>query len=130
MVDISSVQAFNHEMPWESKVLTNFNRFLIDYLRSEILSYAAVVNIAEFILIVLMVEQIVNIDIVNISLDSLQVNIIFIPCDTSFPITIWATHNLFIVLFTIISFAWHIIVDVVIFFFFIGIALLHFIRFF
>ncbi len=84
MVDIAPIQTFDHKVPREAKILTNFYRFLIDYLRSEILCYAAVVNIAEFILIVLMVEQIIDIDIVNISLDSLQVNIIFVPCGTSF----------------------------------------------
>lgn len=46
MVDVSSVQALNHKVSRESKVLAHFNGLLVDYLRREVLSDAAVVNVA------------------------------------------------------------------------------------
>ena len=76
MVYVPSIQALDHEMPWKTKVLAHLQCFLIDILRGEVLSDAAVVSIAQLDLVVLVVEQVVHIDIVHVALDAAQVNII------------------------------------------------------
>ena len=71
MIDIAPIQAFDHELARESEILANFYRLFVDDLRSEILCDAAVVYVTEFVLVVLVIEQIVHIHVVNVTLDRL-----------------------------------------------------------
>ena len=78
VVDVSTVEALDHELAWESEVLAHFDRLFVDDLRCEVLCDAAVVNVAQLILVVLVVEQIVHIDVVYVALDRLKIHIVFI----------------------------------------------------
>ena len=84
VVDVSTVEALDHELAWESEVLAHFDRLFVDDLRCEVLSDAAVVNVAQLILVVLVVEQIVHIDVVYVALDRLKIHVVFIVFFASF----------------------------------------------
>jgi len=76
MVEVPSVEALNHELPWEAEVFTHFQSFLIDVLCREVFSDATIVSIAELSPIVLIIEEVVNIHIVHIALDALQIDVL------------------------------------------------------
>ena len=76
MVEVPSVEALNHELPWEAEVLTHLQSFLIDVLCREVFSDAAIVSVAELSPIVLIIEEVVNIHIVHIALDALQIDVL------------------------------------------------------
>ena len=67
MVDISPVQALDHKMPGEAEILAHLDRLLVQNLTRKVLCNATVVNIAQLILVVLMVEQVVHVDIVHVA---------------------------------------------------------------
>ena len=77
MVDIAPVKALNHEVPREAEVFTDFDRLFVDHLRAEVLCDATVVDVAELVLIVLMIEQVVNVDEIDVALNTRSVNPIF-----------------------------------------------------
>ena len=76
MVYVAPVETFDHEVPWESKVFTDLERLLVDVLRGEVFCDAAVVRIAQLCLVVLVVEQIVDIHIVNVTLYAAKIYVI------------------------------------------------------
>jgi len=76
MIDISSVQAFDQELPGETKVLANLKSFFVNIFCAKVLCDAAVIGITEFNLVILMVKQVVNVYIVHIALDVFQVNVV------------------------------------------------------
>ena len=76
MIDVASVEAFDHEVSWKSKVLADFERLLVDVLRGEVLRDAAVVRIAQLCFVVLVVKQIVHIHIVNVALYAAKIYVI------------------------------------------------------
>ena len=113
VVDVSTVEALDHELAWESEVLAHFDRLFVDDLRCEVLCDAAVVNVAQLILVVLVVEQIVHIDVVYVALDRLKIHVVFI--------IFFAAFASFAALF---SSAFSILLLVIVFFFFVfGLAL-------
>lgn len=73
MIKISSVQAFDHELAWEAKVLTHFEPLFIYILCREVFSDAAVVSVRQLSVIILIIKQIVYVNIVNVTLDTLQI---------------------------------------------------------
>lgn len=90
MVDVTSVKALYHELPRETEVLTYFYRFFIYYLRAKVLRNAAIVYVTKFVFVVLVIKEIINVYIVDIALDSLQINIIFAAAVSTF----FATRSL------------------------------------
>ena len=78
MVDVAPVEALYQELPREAEVLANLERLFVDVFGGKVLGNAAVVGVAQFDFVVLMVEQVVHIYVVNVSLDILQVQIIFV----------------------------------------------------
>ena len=100
VVDVSTVEALDHELAWESEVLAHFDRLFVDDLRCEVLCDAAVVNVAQLILVVLVVEQIVHIDVVYVALDRLKIHVVFI---ISFFAAFTAFATLFASAFSIFS---------------------------
>ena len=74
MVNVATVQTLDHEVSWEAEVFTDLNRFFVYDLRSEVFCDAAVVDVAELVFIVLMVEKVVNVDIIDIALNAGSVN--------------------------------------------------------
>ena len=114
MVDVSTVEALDHELAWESKVLTHFDRLFVDNLRREVLRNAAVVNVTQLVLVVFVVEQIVHIDVVYVSLDRLKIHVVFI-------VSFFAAFTAFATLFAS-AFSIFFLVIVLVFFVF-GLAL-------
>ena len=78
MVDVTPIQTFDHKVSWEAKVLAYFDSLFIENLGGKVLGDAAVVYVTQFILIVLMVEQIVHIYIVYIALNACQIDSIIL----------------------------------------------------
>ena len=74
MVDITTIQTFDHKVPRETEIFANFYRFFIKNLRSEVFSDTAIVYVTQLVFIVFMIKQVVNIDIVYIALDTCQVD--------------------------------------------------------
>ena len=52
MVDVSTIQALDHELPGEPEVVANLQRFLIDVLRREVLRDATVIRVAQLYFVV------------------------------------------------------------------------------
>ena len=78
MVNVTLVQTLHHEVPWEPKILTHLQCFLVYQLGGKVFCNATVVNIAELGAIILIVEQIVHIDIVDVALNTRQINLIIL----------------------------------------------------
>lgn len=74
MVDVSPVKAFDDELAREAEVLTDLQGLFVYVFSGEVLSDAAVVRVAQFDLVVLVVEQIVYVYIVHIALYVFQVD--------------------------------------------------------
>lgn len=96
MVNISSVQALNQELAWEPEVFTHLQSFLVDVLGREVFSNAAVVSVAQFDFIIFMVEEVVDVNIVHVSLNILEVNIRFLVSIASFALAF--SISLFVVI--------------------------------
>ena len=77
MVNVTPIQAFDHELSGEAEIFADFYGLFINNLRGEVLCDAAVVNIAQLVSIILVVEQVVYIDVVDITLNGLEVNSVF-----------------------------------------------------
>jgi hypothetical protein len=75
VVDVASVQTFNQELTWEPKVFTDLKGLFVDVLGGEVFGDAAVVCVAEFDLVVLVVEEVVDVNIVYVTLDVLEVDV-------------------------------------------------------
>ena len=63
-------------MSRKSEIFAYFQCLLVNVLRSEVFCDATVVSVAQFYLVVLVVEQIVHVNIIHITLDTTQVNVI------------------------------------------------------
>ena len=70
MVNIATIETFDHKVARKAEVLAHFNRFFVNDLRSKVFCDAAIVYIAELILVILMVEQVVYVDIIDIALNA------------------------------------------------------------
>ena len=75
MIYVSSVETLDQELPWEPEVLTNLKGLFVYVFCRKIFSDATVVGVAQFYLIILMIEKIVYIYIVHITLYVFEVNI-------------------------------------------------------
>lgn len=82
VVYVSSVQALDDKRARVPKVLAHFERFLIDVLRCEVLSDAAVVRVGKLRAIKSIIEQVVNVDVVDVPLDFVHVNVVLLPVAT------------------------------------------------
>ena len=81
MVDITPIKTLDHKVPWESEILAYFKSFLVDVLRSEVFSDAAVVCVTQLCLIVLVVKQIVYVHIVDVPLNAAKIDVVrFLLC--------------------------------------------------
>ena len=76
MVDVATIQAFDHELTREPKVVANLQGLLVDVLRRKVFRDATVVGVAQLYLVVLVVEEVVHVHIVHIALDVLQVDVV------------------------------------------------------
>jgi hypothetical protein len=76
VVQVSSVEALDHELAGEPEVFAHFEGLLVYVLRREILCDAAVISVGEFGAVVLIIEEVVNINVVNVALDALQVDVL------------------------------------------------------
>ena len=76
MVDVAPIETLDHEVPWESKVLADLERLLVNILGSEVLSDATVVRVAQLSLVVLVVEQVVDVHVVDVALYAVKINIV------------------------------------------------------
>ena len=72
MVDVSSIETLNEELPRIPKILANSKRFLINVLGCKVLSDTAVVRVTQFGLVAALVKQVVDVDVVDIASDLLQ----------------------------------------------------------
>lgn len=74
VINVASVQALDHEVSWKAKVFTDFNRLFVYDLGGEVFCDAAVVDVAELVLVVLVVEKVVYVDKIDIALNVGSVN--------------------------------------------------------
>ena len=73
MINITPVQALNHKLPWEPEVFADCKSFLVNILCWKIFRYATVICITELYFVIFVVEQVIDVDIVNISLEVLYI---------------------------------------------------------
>ena len=78
MIDISAVQTFDHKLSWEAKVFTYTEGFFVNVFSREIFCNAAVVSVGELRWIDLVIEEVVHVDVVNIPLNALKVNVLWL----------------------------------------------------
>ena len=113
VVDVSTIEALDHELAGESEILAHFDRLFVDDLRCEVLCDAAVVNVAQLILVVLVVEQIVNIDVVYVALDRLKIHVVFIAFFATFATLFASSFSIFLLVivfvFFVLGFALHLV---------------------
>jgi hypothetical protein len=76
MVNVAPIKALDHKRAGVPKVLAHFKSLLVDVLCGEIFSDAAVVCVAQFCPVKSIIKQVVNIDIVYISLYFFQVHFV------------------------------------------------------
>lgn len=76
MVDVSTIQALDHELSREAKVFAYLKCLLVDVLSREIFCDAAIVCVGKLSSVNLIVEEVVNINIVHITLDALQIGVL------------------------------------------------------
>lgn len=100
MIYVSSIQALYEELPWETKVLANLESFFIYVFCREIFCDAAVVGVAELYLVVLMIKQIVDIYIIDVTLNVLEINIrLFVALAACYSTIIFHTVLFFFIIF-------------------------------
>lgn len=75
MVNVSPIEALDEELSGEPKVFTNQKGLLVNVLCRKVFGDAAVVGVAEFDLVILVIEQIVHVYIVHIALNVFEVNV-------------------------------------------------------
>ena len=114
VVDVSTIEALDHELAGESKILAHFDRLFVDDLRCKVLCDAAVVNVAQLIFVVLVVEQIVNIDVVYVALDRLKIHVVFIAFFATFATLFASSFSIFLLVlivfvFFVLGFALHLV---------------------
>ena len=78
MVNVAAIETFDHEVAREAEVFAHFDRLLVNDLRGKVLCDATIVYIAELILVILMVEQVVHVDVIDITLNARQVQSILL----------------------------------------------------
>jgi hypothetical protein len=76
MIDIATVETLNHECSGEPKVLTYFECLFINVLCREVFGDTAVICIGQLCVVVLIIKEVIDINIVNITLDALQVKVL------------------------------------------------------
>lgn len=76
MINISPVETLDHELPRETEVFTDAQGLLIYVFGGEVLCYTTIIGVRELCRVDLVVEQVVNIDIVDVSLNGFQVNVL------------------------------------------------------
>ena len=78
MVEVTFVQALYNKVSRIPVAFYDFQCFLINVLSGEILSDTAVVRIRKLCAVIFLVKEIINVDIVYISLYIFQIDIIFL----------------------------------------------------
>jgi hypothetical protein len=76
MIDVTPIQALNHKLSWEAEVFTNPQGFFIDIFGGKVFCYATIVRIGELGSVDLVIEKIVYVDIVNITLNRLEIDVL------------------------------------------------------
>lgn len=76
MVDISAIEAFYHELARETEILAHFKCFFVDVFGREILSDAAIISVREFRRVDLVIEEVVNVYVVHVTLNTFQISVL------------------------------------------------------
>jgi hypothetical protein len=76
MIYITAVQAFYHELAREAEILANSKCFFIYVLCRKILCDAAIVCVRELCSVYLIIEEVVNVNIVHITLDAFEIDVL------------------------------------------------------
>ena len=107
MVNIATIETFDHEVAWEAEVFAHFDCFFVNNLRSKVFCNAAIVYIAELIFVILMVEQVVHVDIIDIALNACKVNsilLLFIVFSTSASMSVLTSYRILSALLRLLLF--------------------------
>ena len=75
MIYVPAIQALYQELAGEAKVLAYAQSLLVDVLGREVLRDAAVVGVAQFYFVILMIEKIIDVNVIYITLNIFEVDI-------------------------------------------------------
>ncbi len=89
MIDISPIEALYHELAGETEVFAHAQRLLVDILRAEVLSDAAIVRIGELRRVYLVIEEVIYVYIVHVALYRLQIDVLTLLLLICVGITTW-----------------------------------------
>jgi len=122
VVDVPTIQAFDHELAREPEVLAHTQGLFIYILRRKILCDAAVVCIRQLCSVDLIIEEVIDVNVIHIALDGLKVDVLglLLGCGAS-RLPIWHATLYDRVVWRCIGIRSPCMMPILVFFFFLGI---------